>query len=215
MYKSGEIHTGQNKPGNHNAVIITIIIAVTAIIITLLVLLLMPKSDKTDAVREVIVEPKLPDNTVDTSAGAPNAAPSTPSPEARKQSLLNDYEKILRQNPSESYLMTDLNNNGFPELWITYNVGKNADGMIHVYHGEKGHAREIYSLYADVIATKGKYVITEQGDGFVSLYTYDGSRVKESYEDADRFLDDNSIRWYNQGNMPSTRNTAPLHQAFR
>lgn len=221
MYKGGEgmPYMPPHMPPRriNNSVIITIIIA-AVVLINLMVIIFLWNNDKGKVKREVIVqEVAAPASDENAGVAVPAAAPvakSAPSPEARKQSLLNDYEKILRRNPSETYFMTDLNSNGFPELWITYNVGKNADGMIHVYHGEQGSAREIYSTYFDGIATRGKYVITECGDGYWSLFTYNGSRVVECDEDLDRF-DTSYLNWNNSSSLTSTRDTAPLHQSFR
>ncbi len=45
----------------------------------------------------------------------------------RFNSFMAGCKRILDANPNEDYLMTDLNGNGFPEMWISYNVGRHAD----------------------------------------------------------------------------------------
>lgn len=120
-----------------------------------------------------------------------------------KRSLKSDYERILRKNPNEVYLITDLNNNGFPELWITYRYGEHYDNLWHVYHSERGHAREIYSTADGPIARVGNSVMIESYDTY--RLTYTGSAVREEAVVAN-MPDDQSI--------PAT-DFGPLHAAFR
>lgn len=107
----------------------------------------------------------------------------TPEEIARqhKETLLADYKALLRKNQNEEYVVTDLNDNGFPELWITYNVGKNRDYMYHVYHSEGGHAREIFSAPVGSLSVHGSFVLIDNADDsdYVTKYTYDGQRVSQ------------------------------------
>lgn len=121
----------------------------------------------------------------------------------RKKSLLADYENILRRNPNEVYFVSDINNNGFPELWITYRYGKHYDNQYHVYHSEKGHAREIYTTDdGSIFLTDGGRVMIYSslyGTKYLRRYNYDGNRITcETLYNSER---DN----YNSYNIPGDR----------
>lgn len=186
------------KTGRNNLTIY-IILATLIVIIGILVGIIIVKGDgKTkirtkEIVKEVLVQPE------DTQTTAQQG----PSVEARRQSLMSDFEKILRKNPNEYYVVTDLNHNGFPELWITYNVGNHADGRYHVYHGEKGKAREIYSVDGNIISNRGSYVLIGDGNMSVKL-TYTGSSINADYADEYPQRDD----------AVTTRDVSALRNAF-
>lgn len=94
-----------------------------------------------------------------------------------KKSVLADYRKILKANPNETYLMTDLNNNGFPELWISYRYGQHYDNNWHVYHSSNGHAKEICTVPDGAIARIGNSVYVALGEETYYKCTYNGSSV--------------------------------------
>lgn len=95
-------------------------------------------------------------------------------------SFMAGCKKILDANPNEKYIMTDLNGNGFPELWISYNVGRHADYCWHVYHSESGKPHEVYTCPYGPISDYGNYVLVGNDNGDALRLRYDGNRIRSS-----------------------------------
>lgn len=129
---------------------------------------------------------------------ATHASASTPA--QRLRSFMAGCTRILNANPNEEYILTDLNDNGFPELWISYNVGRHADYCWHVYHSENGQPKEVYSCPFGPIENYGNYVLVGSGNGALCL-TYNGNRVSSSWQSG-RSVSNESI---------STRNRQPMY----
>lgn len=139
-------------------------------------------------------------------SGGPDAAEI----ERRKRSLHRGFEEILRKNPNEKYIITDLNENGFPELWISYYVGNHADGRIHLYHSSKGVAVEFASIPGGSLYIRGNYVVAEHernGYAYQVRYSYDGSRLHGEETEYGVSLPDKDDQ------LPTTRMGA-IHSAF-
>lgn len=99
----------------------------------------------------------------------------------RFNSFMAGCKRILDANPNEDYLMTDLNGNGFPEMWISYNVGRHADYCWHVYHSVAGQPKEVYSCPFGPIENYGSFVLVGDNDGDALRLTYDGNRIFSSW----------------------------------
>lgn len=192
-----------------NTLLYVLLAAVVVVGLLVVYLLLNPREKETIRVERVTEQAATSGQS--TTTGTQRAA--QPSQEdiikARKRSLLADYEAILSKNQNEEYVITDLNGNGFPELWITYNVGKHRDYRYHVYHSEKGHAREIYSTPVGSLSVHGSSVVIDNtGEGMLTEYTYDGNRIYET------IIDGNKYGYASNRSVPTT-NTEPLRKAFQ
>lgn len=222
-------NSGKNKTNILLLVLIGVVLVVGSVIATLL---LTGKSDNSDsdkaeAAREEQLdarEAKLDAREHDLESENERLyverntqpASNTPTPAQddvilqRQKSLLADYEAILRKNPHEVYWISDINANGFPELWITYRYGKHLDNLIHVYHSEKGHAREIYTTAEGRIAptSDGRVLIysNQNGSGCLRRFNYNGTSVSSEVLHNHNIPSDRSI--------PAT-NFGPLRSAFK
>lgn len=220
-------NSGKNKTNILLLVLIGVVLVVGSVIATLLLTGKSDNSDKAEAAREEQLdarEAKLDAREHDLESENERlyverntqSASNTPTPAQddvilqRQKSLLADYEAILRKNPHEVYWISDINANGFPELWITYRYGKHLDNLIHVYHSEKGHAREIYTTADGRIAptSDGRVLIysNQNGSGCLRRFNYNGTSVSSEVLHNHNIPSDRSI--------PAT-NFGPLRSAFK
>lgn len=198
---------------DHNKALIYLLIGLVTVAVIIIYYLLAtnfnPQQNAGDATASRSHNEAMAAPTADQAADSPGSDDQQEALlRSRKRSLMADFQDILRANPTERYLLTDLNGNGFPELWITYNVGKHADYRFHVYHSEKGLAREIYKgVPGGPIAISGDCVlIGDPASDLVYRLTYDGNRVVEQ----------GASEGYSEPQDQSVRTTdpAPLHAAF-
>lgn len=209
------------RPKNNQNLLIAALIGVIAIVGGAVVFLLVRHFDKVDSQAAAVAVGEQ-EGPLMTEAEARAIADEEARRRAlegirqRKKSLLAGYESVLRRNPNESYMIVDLNNNGFPELWITYRYGRNYDNLWHVYHGEKGKAREIYSTADGEIARVGNSVMVktvDYGTIYIRKFVYNGSAVTGTLiydSDIDRA---GSVSMPSDQSYPAT-DFGPLRSAF-
>lgn len=221
----------QNNGGaNKTNVLLYVLIAVIAVVGAVIATLLITGNNRNDADREQQEqrEAQLDAREAELSASEEAATQEQQRMQAqkeeantilqRKKSLLADYEAILRKNPNEVYYVSDINNNGFPELWITYRYGKHYDNLYHVYHSEKGHAREIFTTDDGSISpTDGGRVMiysSPYGTEYLRRFNYNGNSITyETLYNSDRDS-------YNSYSVPGDRSIpatdfSALRNAFR